>query len=526
MGRVISGSSGSSSLSSAASGVNALIAGQVLAKDDLVQIGSDGKVYPLANGDIGKITNSAAAVFAETTYSSPVADISGWRPAVLKHSNGDIYTVGASGCTIKRYSPAGTLKSTTVIDTSVSNYSQWRLAELSNGSIVVTWCAGSPPYAYYAVVDQALSIVKAFTQGSYQQTSSRQYGLCALSGGGFAVSWSDYNSAAVRFRVFDNTGTATIADTQWGTATVSDPASSAICQLSDGNLALVRSGLTGGTNTKYAIYTTGGAQVKAETQLTTDSLPDQPFILQPGNGYFCLRIGGASAGKFYVFNNAGAQQGTAFGPVTDGGSKNSSALLWDGADFYAVYGTNGTSGTLIRLVKIPVTGGAGAVSYDTYTTTTAATSSGIDAYWDGSNIAVIALPYNANQKPSYGVVSKAGATVTAPIEFGTAPGTTQGNCVRGFNPGGAFTFGAAWEQSSATASKVMVVKNTNTAILGVAQAAANTGDLAQIATGAGTYKVNPLALSTTPLAFDHTTGTTVPGNKGTMLTNSIILRGI
>lgn len=525
MGRFIYGADGSLQ-SSSVSGINAILVGQALAKDDLVQLGNDGKLYPLSNGDLGKVTNTNAAVFAETTYSSATVDLEGWRPAVLKHSNGDIYTVGASGCTIKRYSALGELKKTTVIDVSLSGYSQWRLAELGNGSIVITWCAGGPLYVYYAVVDQALAIVKAFTQGSYHQASTRQYGLCALSGGGFAISWSDYNSTAIRFRAFDNTGTATIADTQWGTGALSDPASSAICQLSNGNLVLVRSGNAGGTNTKFAIYTPGGAQVKAETQLSATSQPSQPFILQAGNGYFCLRIGGPSAGSFYVFNNAGDQQGAVYGPVADGGSKNSSQVLWDGADFYIVYGVNGGSGTLIRLVKLPITGGANAVSYDTYTTTTAATSSGIDAYWEGSNIAVIALPYNTNQKPSYGVVSKTGATVTAPIEFGTAPGTTQGNCLRGFSGGGAFTFGVAWEQSASSASKVMVIKNANTAILGVAQASAAAGELAPIATGAGVYKVNPLALSTTPLAFDHTTGSTVPGNKGTMLTNSVILRGI
>lgn len=521
MGRILEG--GSTGAGTPAT-LSYLLAGQPLASDDLVQIGTDGKVYPVGNGNVGKVTEVGAAVFPETTIHSALCNVAGWRPAALKHSNGDIYTAGSTGCTVKRYSPLGALKQTNTVDQSLSNYNQWRIAELSNGSIVVTWFAANN--IYYAVVDQSLKVVKAFTEGSYHQNRDAQYGLCALSGGGFAISWSHYGTSAVRFRVFNNIGTATIADTQWGTTATSDPAASAISQLSDGNLCLVRSGSTGGVNTKYAVFTPSGVQVKAETQLSTLSAPDQPFIIEPGDGYFCLRIGGPSSGMFYIFDNAGVQQGAVFGPITDGGTKNPASVLWDGADFYVVYGTNGTSGTLIRLVKLPVTGGAGAATFDTYVTTTAATTSAIDAYWEGNNIAVIALPYNANQKPSYGVVGKTGVTVTAPIEFGSLPGTTQGNCVRGFHSGDAFTFGAAWEQLSPQAMKVMVVKSASTAIFGVAQAAASAGEVAQIAAGAGTYRVNPIGLSTTPSAFDHSTGSTVPGNKGTLLTHSVILRGI
>ena len=225
------------------------------------------------------------------------------------------------------------------------------------------------------------------------QSGDVQFGLCALAGGGFAISWSNFNTGVASFRVFNNAGAPTISDTQWSSiAASSAQVSSAVCQLSNGNLVLLRSAAN--ANTKYAIYTPSGVPVKAETLLTTDSFAAQPYIIQPGTGYFCLRVGAQSTNKFYVFNDAGDMQGAPYEPVVNNNTVNPATVLWDGADFFAVFATTAENQMFpIRLVKIPTSGGDGATVFSPYKIATGAQAMGIDAYWDGNNIAIITSPY-------------------------------------------------------------------------------------------------------------------------------------
>ena len=527
MGRYLSEDNPQSVNSDDTGRVATLIAGAAVTAGDLLQTKTDGKVYPLNDSRLVNVTEFGATLFPETVYSSINNATIGWRPAVLRHSNGYIYTVGNTGFSIKRYDITGKLISTIAIDSTTSSV-QHRLVELSNGNIAVACCSGSPIYVNYAVVDQDTNIVKAFTQGSYIQSGDVQFGLCALAGGGFSISWSNFNTGVASFRVFNNAGAPTISDTQWGNLSGSSGqgVSSAVCQLSNGNLVLLRSAVN--ANTKYAIYTPSGVQVKAETLLTTDSFTAQPYIIQPGTGYFCLRVGAQSTNKFYVFNDAGDMQGTPYEPVVNNNAINPAAVLWDGADFFAVFATTAENQMLpIRLVKIPTSGGDGATIFSPYKLATGAQIMSIDAYWDGNNIAIITSQYNVNQRPSYCLISKSGTTIIDPFEFGSLPGTAQGNCVRGFNPGADGVFGAAWIESAPnTAAKLIVVKNVNTAILGVATSPASTGEIAQVATGKGVYKINTMKKIDKPLQFDHTSGKTVPGNSGSIFVNSVILRGI
>lgn len=529
MGRVISGDNGGSAFSGTSYDANNIVAGSALEKDDLVQMASTGKVYPVSNGDIGKVTAMSSAIFAETTVISQRVNHMGWRPAILRLADGCYLIVinysGTTGCRVRKYSATGTLLATLDLDTTLASSSDFQIVLLSNGSFAIAWSADFPRYAHYAVISSSLTVVKAMQTGNYYTAGSDQFVICPLSAGGFVIAWGDYNTSANYFQVFDNSGNSVLANTQFGTRSTSGGSSSIVAQLSNGNLVLVRTGGTAGDNTKYAIRTIAGAVVKAETQIDTTSVANQGVFICVGTGYFVIY----SQTGIRVFDNAGTQQGTTFAGSIGNGSSNKAQILWDGTDFYVIYATAGSSVIQVNVLKLPVTGYANATLYQPYTVSgsASATTANIDAFWTNSgDIGIVTLPYNVDQVPARAVVSKAGAVVFPATGFGTTPGANQGECLKAFEPNIPFGFGCMWEQGATSSTKMMVVKNAETSILGVAQASAAVGDLAQIATAAGVYKVNPLTLSTSPLAFDHTTGTVVPGNKGTMLTNSVILRGI
>lgn len=518
-----------------------LIAGAAVTAGDLLQMKSDGKAYPLNDAAGAMVTEPAAALLPMTNFESGSSNsCAGWRPAALVHSNGDIYTVGLTACTIKRYDVTGKAVGAVNVDSSSTiggKYSQFRMVELSNGNIAVAFIAGySPFYHYYAVIDQNLNIIKPYTKGPYTTSLSAQFGLCALSGGGFACSWSEYTAGASSFRVFDNSGNPTIADTKWCADIGTYLLCSSICQLSNGNLVLVRSDDSGISYTKYAIYTTAGVRVKAETQLTTNL--DQSFIFSARAGYFCLRAGKVGSDKFYVFDNSGVLQGSAYSPGTGkSGTYNSCALLSDGADFFAITASNQYAGyASVRIAKIPASGNAQDVVVNTFTMTVNSENSlSVDAYLAGDIITVVCFigsNSNANQKAFFFQATKTGVCVTQQTTFGSELPQNSDIAVCAFNPRVAFMCGVAWFDGYSSC-QLAILKTAATAIIGVAASSANVGALAQVSTAKGVYAVNALKHADTPVKFDHTpavptpaTPTTVPGNSGSILSNSVILRGI
>ena len=541
MGRYLS-IDAAQSASSNGSGTTAIIAGSTVVAGDLLQMKSDGKAYPINDAAAAMVTEPAAAMLPITTFASGSSNsCAGWRPPALVHNNGDIYTAGPTACTIKRYDVTGKAVGAVNVDSLSSlggGYAQFTMVELGNGNIAVAFTAGSNPYYhYYAVIDQNLNIIQPCTRGPYTANVNAQFGLCALSGGGFACSWSEYNAGSSSFRVFDNSGNPTIADTKWCADVGSYILSSSICQLSNGTLVLVRSGNSGIIKTKYAIYTTAGVQVKAETQLTADSSVGQSFIFSARAGYFCLRAGSVGSDKFYVFDNAGVLQGSAYSPGTVGASTfNSCALLSDGVDFFAITASDAYAGYLsVRIAKIPISGNTQDVVVNTFTmTVNSGNSLSVDAYLAGDIITVFGfIGSNAlSQKAFFFQATKTGMLVTQQTTFGSVLPNNSGIVVCAFNPRVAFMCGVAWFDGSASC-QLAILKTAATAIIGVAASSANAGDLAQVSTAKGVYAVNALKHADTPVKFDHTpavptpaTPTTVPGNSGSILANSVILRGI
>lgn len=535
----------SSDATQSASGSSAaatLIAGAAVTAGDLLQMKSDGKAYPINDAAVAAVTELGALLCPMTTTHSGGGAIGcqGWRPAALVHSNGDIYTAGVTACTIKRYDITGKAVGAVNVDANSAiggNYSQFRMVELSNGNIAVVFMGGvSPYYPFYAVIDQNLNIIKPYAQGPYAQSVSAQFGLCALSGGGFACAWSEYSAGSSILRVFDNSGNPTIANTKWCADVGSGyTLSSSICQLSNGNLALVRSGNSGTVNTKYAIYTTAGVQVKAETQLTGDSVVGQSFIFSVRAGYFCLHAGQVGSDKFYVFDNAGVLQGSAYSPGAVGtNTTNPCALLSDGVDFFAITAPGQSGGLqLVQIAKIPISGNAQDVVVTTYSMTVVGGNSlSVDAYLAGDIITVLGF-INSNgggQKPFFFQATKTGVLVTQQTTFGAQVLPNNASiAVCALNPRVAFVCGFVWFDGS-SACQLGIAKTASTSIIGVAATSANVGSIAQILIAKGVYVVNALKRADAPVKFDHTptvaTPPAVPGNSGSMLANTVILRGI
>jgi len=521
MGRIISGASGSAGGSSdLSSGLVSLIAGASFAKDDLAQIAFDGQVYPVTDGDYAKIANKNSAVIAETTVIAGGMYDSGNRLPVLRSADGSIFTgnttSGNAGFRVNKYSSVGALlaQSPGIGSNTYLTYSPL-LAFLQNGKIVATWADNNGGQKLnYAILDSDLNVVKAAATiggGPYGLI----YGLVALADGGFAVLYQDYTTnTEIKLGVFDNAGTATLAPTTIFTVS----GGTTYCfmkQLSSGDLAIAYSNLNDGQG--YAIFTTAGVQVKAKTSQSAYASATWAEIDVIAGTFVIAWRSSNSIVTVGVYNNAGALQGgiTTVGYVI-GDNKPAFKIVNNGTYYYLVF--SNSSSSKLAILKIPTTG----TGFATTNLSTAQYGLSIDAYYDIGRIHIAAS--GASGAPTFSIWTVDGVSFYDSTSFGTAP--TTGGSVIAVIPGPQFSFIAVWADVSTAAQKLMCKKWGDTAIIGVAAVSAATGTLVDIKPLAGAARVNHLSIATSPLSFDHTTGTNIPGNKGFMLANGVILKGM
>ena len=250
-----------------------LTAGAAIINEALLEMGSDGKVYPVTEAYGAVVANKGSNVFNETQVASGYIFEAG-RAAMVKDSSGNLYifanTSSYNNITIYKYSPAGALLGSVgavALGTqTIHNTYGAQLRILSDGNILALWCDNDTGQKLkFAILSPTLTVVKTATNignGPY----GLSVGLTTLSGGGFAVVYDDYSTnTQLKFATFNNAGTAVVAPTTIKTK-AAGAAYAWATELSDGNLVVA---YNQSSDHSYGVFTPAGAVVSAFTQLST-----------------------------------------------------------------------------------------------------------------------------------------------------------------------------------------------------------------------------------------------------------------
>lgn len=499
-----------------------LLAGEALSANALLQLAYDGKAYIAENSDAAKTANRASNVFAETTV-SPQSIYEGGsnRSALLRDADGTIF-VGTpqtnTGFRVQKYTSAGALvKSVQIFEGAGETLYLGYLAFLSNGNILAVCGNSGGQTLRFAILDKNLAFLKATTViGAFYGIVN---GITPLSGGGFAVTYQDYaDNTKQKLVVYNNAGNVTLplanVDT-YAAGTVF----SFIKQLASGNL-LIAMNHSGGSY-RYGIVGTDGTVVKAFAQWVAGAAgPSWQEFETTATHFLMTSYDGASKLVIGVFNNAGVQQGANIIYDAAGrgipSQKNIKALT-DGTSFYVAY--QNTTSNKSALAKISTAGVA--ITNDLSATDNA---SSFDGFISNGCVVLYAAKDSGGTAPTFAayMTDDYATQVAAPTTIGSAE--TDMGALSSIVPAGRFSAVLLKQVSTTAALKLHSFKWADTAIVGVAAAAAAKGALVTTQVTAGAYRINQLSGST-PISFDHS-ATNVLGNKGLLLSHGAVLRGM
>ncbi len=512
-------------------------ANEDIAAGDLVEIDAvagkgsrvrvtDYAVVPTMIYGTAQTSTATGRIVAQTTVISGQTQAYS-RQAVVQISDGSIFTLTnyspSNGIKLNKYSPSGTLLGTVAVNTTSNSFYNHHLLLLSNGNLACLYQYTGP--LTYAVYDQSLALVKTATNVSENaSTASFCFSAVALDGGGFAIVYQqEADLLLTRLNTFDNTGTQVLAPTTiWARTGTAGAQRHRMGQLSDGNLAIVvtcTSG-TGSVGLNHGIVTTGGASVLAfnnKDTVAVSSLPELSIL----PGYYCFSYANGTNQLAYVCNNAGTVQGAGFsaGPAT-GASNNKTRIVNDGTTFYLLW--HRQSDTASMLTKLPTTG-TGDVSAMLSTTPY---NHFLDAFCENEAIVFATMAGSGAATPYLYVasISTMALVGTSGTAFGVAASATNGQYQR-LIPGGDSSFICLYDYATAAATHLCIGKYANTAIVGVANASASAGGLCDVSQNSGAYSCNPI-MGSPSKAFDMSATTTLYGNKGTVLNNGVVLKGM
>ncbi|MGZ4954440.1 MAG: hypothetical protein ACXV8Q_04945 [Methylobacter sp.] len=525
--------------SSLSAGITQVLAGEAVKQNDLLQMEAIfGKSYRVRVTDNAAVptvtygtaqTNSATGqIIAQTTVVASQTSAYN-RQAVLQNAaDGCIYTLtdntASAGLMLNRYSSAGTLIGSVVID-AATTYINPCLLQLSNGNIAVISSNTTGTNLKYAVYDTSLNVVSALATIDAQYSSNYYFGATALSAGGFAIVYQpSSNDLLSKLVTYDNTGAAVVATTTiWTRTGTTGVQCHKIAQLSTGNLAVAISSnnSSGSTGLYHGIVTVGGASVLAFANLNTTANNVTPD-LSVMSSYYGVSWANGSNQLGFVFNNSGALQGSGFSGSTTISTIAKSRLVNDGSKFWLLWSRS--SDSKMVLTKLPTTGTGYVTSVVTLGTTQY--SFYMDAFCENGCIIAMSMAGTGTTAPTIWVISTANGTLisTSGTTFGSAPSGSTGTYGRIIS-GGDGAFICVYDYSSSVATNLCVGKYVNTAIIGVTSTAVAAGALATLASSAGPYITNPIAGSPSK-AFDMTATTQLYGNKGSVLNNGAILKGM
>lgn len=524
--------------SGTAGGTFQLTAGAALVANALVEIsGIDGKAYPVTTSDYAAVANcnygtaqtSAATgrIIAQTSVIGVNSTDVGLNKPLAIAGDGSILALtlstGAFGIQLNKYTASGAFVNALVLHAGggTNPFYSRQIIQLSNGNFAVFGEYSLDSTIWFGIVDVNLNVIKAFSTFGEAVQSNQLLAPVALSGGGFAVLYQQSaNGLLSRLTTYDNTGTVVLAPTTiWTRTGTSGYGYFRMAQLSSGNLAIAWDSANTVSNIGlfYGVVTTGGAIVQAFTSLDTVSAVALPELsVLPG--YFAIGKVNATNAKAYVFSDAGVAQGAAFSAATTSNSQQRMAN--DGVNFWMMWMR--TSDSAAALTKIPVTG----TGYVTSTLSTSATLYGTatDIFIEGSSLVIVAPQSGANTNLLFVASLLTGALAGASTPFGTAASSSNSGAPK-IVPGGDLSFVCLYGYVTTAGTFIAAGKYANTAILGVATGSASQGALVSISPSAGIYNTQAVRGSQT-LPFDMTTGANIYGNRGSIVPNSAVLKGM
>lgn len=476
--------------------------------NDLLLTNNYGQLYSVNVSDYAAVASAGTTIVANTTVSGAAATMSCRKEVLVNPADASIFVAaaGSGSLVLYKYSAAGALLGSVNLGSGIPG--NVAVAQLSNGNLAIVWGTASGALTF-AITDTNLNIIIASTvivPGA--ALVNAYFDLIALSGGGFAVSYSQ--SGGVYLAIYTNTGGVTSAGALIASSPAATPASR-MAQLSNGNIAVAIASTTASNSVGYAVFSAAGSSVVSYTTLDTTTNTYGIFypVISTVSGYFCIGgIDGAGARAVaYVLSNVGVLQGSPYAQTVGVTLSSVFKLITDGTNFeFVVAG---------YIAFIPVTGSG-------YVTTSAYSAGAVDAVYDHGIIVVT----TSSNIYVFQMLSSGSAQLLSSFS------------ISGFTTNNYMTARAVGDFSvlilglpTTPATLFAVEKYMNTSIVGVSQqtvAAGNSGALVAYRHGGGAgkngYPCNAI-LGTVGKGFNHSAATIV-GNTGTMLGNSVALEGI
>jgi hypothetical protein len=190
-----------------------------------------------------------------------------------------------SGCHLTIMGQDGRIKlQKWVIGNCGSTFTQMGIAALSNGGFVVALSAASAAVGqFFIIYDSSANFVNS-TQ--IQATAGGIIAVTGLTGGGFAVAYTDQTSSNSKYAVYSNTGATVLSPT--ALAVYPTGANSiAITSMVDGGFVIV---MVTGTTLQWTRHTSTGVIISGPNSLTTTNNPVS-VVGSSDNGFAILHFG-------------------------------------------------------------------------------------------------------------------------------------------------------------------------------------------------------------------------------------------
>ena len=508
-----------------------LKAGMQILAGDVVEIGPDGKGYQAICTDYAAVTNctygtaqtstATGRIFAETTVNS--SDFGFFhRKFTVQTSDGGILVASPNGASqqglkVTKYSANGVLVGSITLSSTPSTLESPMIIALENDRFAVFSELSS--YAYYAVIDKNLKVIKANAAAHGASTPTKyDYDACSLVGGGFALCVRDNNDTQ-KIKTFDADGTVVLAATTiqaWTGA--ANAVKTFIQRLSNDNLLVVcNSQYSTTTGLYHGIYQPDGTPVLAMTNIQTAGGASDMLDVENLYGYYGIVLCDGTDTKAWVHSVAGGLQGTPYSIAnTSSGNTKSVAIVASSTEFFATFplATDSTR----RIVKVPTSGTGYTIANCTVTSPASNYSAVMDAFYD--NGFVVGFTIVTGAKDFFWVydIASDGLRAAVGTEFGLTGNNGYGPCAI---PGGDYSF--IYTCDSTATLILSAGKYANTSVIGVAAASAASDSYCNIKQDAGAYAVTALKGSPS-VSFDHSAANIV-GNRGTLLNNGAVLKG-
>ncbi len=528
--------SGSNESISTTTGGSAVIgrtlAAQANQVSDLIEVGPDGRSYPVKISDYSAVSNKSDTVIAETSVING-RSFAYSRYAVLRDPlTGNFFYVApgstgnpAGNCLVYKISPGGDILG--FVESSIVG--TWLLynpeiKQLSDGNLVITWGPSNTNELSFFIIGTDLTIVKDHTTVDVDPLYGF-FGMDLLPGGGFAISYTKVG-ATQNLVIYDNAGSIVSASASiqsWGgTASI---VTTSVKILSNGNICIVCTSPYSNTEGTYlAIFTPLGVEVVAMVSINVSGIASVNPEIASINGYFAVAYAeNATTIVLHVYNDAGVLQGSALSLTvpSSGSSLNCFKLVEDGTDFFLI--TQSETSLAFDINKVDSSGTL-LLSDITGSYSDPGGNLKVDAFIkDGYLVAMHNQNSGSIDRWAYFVVETGNLflkTQTTPFGSVVTVGGSYGRVI----PCDSFVFAAFYDTASPASSNFYLGKYEDTAISGVAITAAAIGNVLQINQGVGNHFVNEVKGSS-PMPFDMNSANIV-GNKGTVMSNNVTLGGL